>query len=133
MSISIQLEKSSSRVLALLTDLDGVTPLTNLTSVLATLKLTLTEQKSGSVINSRSAQDVKNANGFTLHDAVQTDPATGTTYNVSGFLDPADNAITQTSAAMEVHVLLFEWTWGTPTRTGRGDASYAVRNLRTVA
>jgi len=131
MSIETQLERTTSRIIFLLTDTDGVTGLANLSTVLTTFKLTLYERYTLTVINSRSGQDVKNTNGFTVYDTPQTDPVTGETYNVLGRLDAEDNALVGTKN-LETHIAQFEWTWGTPLRTGRGAVAIPVQNMALV-
>jgi hypothetical protein len=130
-TVDTQLERTTTRLLLTLTDVDGVTALTNLSSVLTTFALTLFDQATGQIINTRQGQSVKNANGFSVYDTLQTDPVTGQTYNVLGRLDPADNAIVGTGA-IETHIAEFTWTWGSPLKTGGGDVAIPVRNRTKV-
>jgi len=95
-------------------------------SSLTTLTLTLYDLASGTMINSRSAQDVLNHNDVTI--------------NASGVLiwtmQPADNVIVSASlsaGAIERHVALFQWTWGTGgAKAGKYEVQIDVQNLAKV-
>jgi hypothetical protein len=91
-------ERTSARYTATLTDetgaaIDG--------TALDAATLTFYDQATGTVINSRSAQNVKNTNGVTISAAGE----------LVWTLVPADNAILGTDA-METHIALFLFTWG---------------------
>lgn len=79
---------------------------------LLSLVLTLYDESSSAVINSRDAQDVLDAAGGSVS-------AGGL---ITMALDPADNPIAGSAPAgsTEPHILRFKWTWhdGTSTRTG---------------
>jgi hypothetical protein len=87
---------------------------------LSTLKLTVYDQASGSVLNSRSQQNVLNANGVTVDSSG----------NLVWVMDPADNAIVGTRE-LEAHIALFEWTWAS-TKAGRHEVPILVLNLAKV-
>lgn len=94
-------EKSTGSYTATLKDeLDVVIPLTSMT----TLKLSLYDVATGTTINSRTLQDVLNANNVTYHAS-------------SGLLtwsvQPADHAIvsTRTDISVEQHRAVFDYTW----------------------
>lgn len=87
---------------------------------LATLTCTLTNEADGSVINSRSAQSVLDANGGTV--------ASDGTLTLR--MQPADNVIVGTIPAggSETHKLTLAWTWsdGVLTRTGKEEGLITV-------
>lgn len=91
-------------------------------SSLATLTCTLLNAADGAVINSRSNQNILDANGSTV-----------TTAGVLTLrLEPDDNAIVNTnlsSGQTESHYLTVTWTWsdGTATRTGKQEWELLVR------
>ena len=70
-------------------------------TALDTATLTLYDIATQTVINSRSAQNVKNTNGVTIS-------ALGA---LAWTMSPADNAIIGASA-VEKHIALFTFTWG---------------------
>ena len=112
-------ERTSSRYTATLTDetgaaIDG--------TALDTATLTLSDVATGTVLNSRTAQNVKNANGVTIS-------AGGALVWV---LDPADTAIVGT-ALVEEHRALFTLTWGgAGVKACRHEVLIQVRNLAGV-
>jgi hypothetical protein len=112
-------ERTSARYTATLTDetgagIDG--------AALDSATLTYYDALTLAVINSRSAQNVKNANGVTIS-------ALGALVWV---LAPADTAILGT-AAMEDHVALFTFTWGGGgAKACTHDVTVRVRNLQLV-
>lgn len=92
-------------------------------SSLYTITLTLYDQLSDSIINSRDGQDVKNANNIVI--------------NSTGFLtwtlQAADNVIVNPSLDSEVHVALFEGTYGTlGAKPFNHEFRYRVVNLNRV-
>lgn len=92
---------------------------------LDTLKLTLYDKSTDTIINARDAQDVKNANDVTVN-------AGGV---VTWIVQPEDLPIVSSRVpygARETHVALFEWTFDA---TGRGHRAYefAVKNVEKVA
>ena len=70
-------------------------------SALTSLTLTLYDQVTGAVINSRSGQNVLNANGVTVD-------ASG---NLAWTLSPLDSPILTAELAIETHIALFQATW----------------------
>lgn len=92
-------ERSTGRVTAVMKDeLGAVIPAASMTS----LKLTLYDVLTGTVLNARDAQNVLNANDVTLD-------ATGT---LVWQVRPADHALVGTSPrALEKHRAVFDFTW----------------------
>lgn len=87
------------------------------------LTLTLTLYQDTTIINSRDAVSVKDANGGTV-----------TTAGVLTMkLDPADQAIVNTSkraGTLEEHVARLDWTWNDgQSRTGRAEYKFKVEKL----
>lgn len=69
---------------------------------LTALMLTLYDAKTGAVVNSRTASDVKNANGGTVH-------ATSGLFTMT--FAPADMALITATESEEHHVAIFEAAW----------------------
>ena len=115
-------EKTSARYACVIKDENEVAiPAASLT----TLTLTLYDQTSDGIINSRSAQNVLNANGVTVDSSG----------NLVWVLDPADNLIVGTTVpqnSYERHVALFTYTYNAG-RTGRTEVQIAVLNLNKVS
>lgn len=84
--------------------------------------LTLYHRPSGAIINSRSAQDIKNTNGGTIS-------AAGV---LTLILSNLDNALTSQVAASEVHVALIEYTWASGARYGKKEITFTVVNQHKV-
>ena len=121
-------EASSVQLKVLLTDMDGVTALLNLTTILTALTLTHYERRTGKIINGCLARDVLGAGGGTVYDTTQTDAATNS-YNVLIDLAPADTPVL-TGGSRETQIALLRWTWGTaPARTGVHEVEFIVNNL----
>lgn len=98
------LERTSARYSGTLKDeLGNVVPGANLTALL----LTLYDLETGTVLNSRSAQNVLNANGVTVDGSGV----------VVWLMDPADNAIVTTGRSSERHRAVFDIQWGTGKRS----------------
>lgn len=94
-------EHASCRYTATLEDALGVAiPL----ATIVTAVLTLTDVSTGAVINSRSDQDIKNANNVTIH---------ATSGLLTWSLQPADNAIATAGAEYELHRAVFEIVYAT--------------------
>lgn len=95
-------EKNSCKIAGTLLDQDGVAvPLASVSS----LTLTLYDRATDGIINSRNAQDIKNANGGTLH-------ATSGAFTLT--LSALDNPIVTTSTAaqaIETHYALIQASW----------------------
>lgn len=96
-------------ITGVLTDLDGTTPVAG--SALNTLVLTLYEALTGAVINSCRQRNIK---------GVATVDETG---HLSVMLAAEDMALVAPEVVnnekTEGHVALVEWTWASPTRSGR--------------
>ena len=112
-------EKASTLISATVTNEAG-TALPS--SVLTTLTLTLYDRTSGTIINSRNAQNVLNTNGVTV------DSAGAFLWTVS----PADTVLVDTTKSLETHVALFTWTYDSGAKTGRHEIVHVVRNLTKV-
>jgi len=93
---------------------------------IVTLTLTLFDAATEAKINSRNAQDVKNANGGTLD--------TDGTFTMA--LDPADAAIASGSLATggkETKVARYDWTWNDgQARTGRVEFIFEVEKVASI-
>jgi hypothetical protein len=87
----------------------------------ATFTLTLYDELTLKVINSRNDQDIQGANGTTIAANVATVR-----------LQPADNVLVGTSES-EWHIARIDFTWpdGTQTRTGMGEARFSVQQAVT--
>ena len=113
------LERTTPRYSATIVDDQGVA----ISSAnLSTITLTLYEKKTGSIVNSRDEQNVKNANNVTI--------------DASGVLvwsiQVADLVMVNTNNTNETHVALFEWTWDAGTKSGKHEVELAVKNLTKV-
>lgn len=121
-------EKVSAIYTATLKDENGtVVPL----SELLTLTLTLYDADQGeptlataNIINSRNVQNVKNTNNVTFH---------ATSGLLTWSIQTADVPIIDSDKLTELHVARFDFTYGTPTKTGRHEVGLRVRNLRKVS
>ena len=101
-------ENTSAVYTATLKDQDGTVIAAGSLDVLT---LTLYNDKDGTIINSRSEQDVLNANNVTV------DSSGGLIWVVQ----PADNVIVDTSLVpgqIETHYALFAWTWDSSAKQG---------------
>ena len=112
------LEKTSQKYAATIKDVDDVViPAASLT----TLTLTLYSLHSLVVVNSRTTQDILNANNVTV--------------SVAGALvwelQPADTAIIDDARSIEIHRALFEWTWGGG-KAGKHQVDFYITNVKKV-
>jgi len=90
---------------------------------LSTLTLTLYDVVSGTKINSRNVQNVLNANNVTVSSSG------GLTWT----MQPADNPIISTALPNELHVALWEWTYGAGgTKAGKHETGFSIKNLTNV-
>lgn len=118
-------EKTTGTYTAYLEDADGVVlPL----SAILTVTLTLYDKPTGTIINSRNAQSVLNANNCTVH---------ATSGLLTWAVQVLDTTLVSTTLApgeLEEHVYLFSWTYtaSAETKTGRHESSFMVRNLLKV-
>lgn len=87
------------------------------TASLTTLKATLYVRATGSIINSRDEQDIKNANDGTYSDGAMTLT-----------LGPLDSPHTG-EAYIEEHVLLLEWTYNAGAKAGKEEILLRVRDV----
>tara|TARA_R110002020_G_scaffold125704_2_gene283046 strand:- start:921 stop:1313 length:393 start_codon:yes stop_codon:yes gene_type:complete len=115
-------EGTSAQYNATITDeSETAIPLADLTAI----TLTLYDYSTGTAINSRTDQDVKNTNDVVISSAGVL------TWN----LKPADNIIVTTALhknAYERHIALFEYTWDSGTNAGKHELAFEVRQLDKV-
>ena len=113
------LEKTTRVYTATVEDEAGVAiPGTSLT----TLVLTLYSLHTGTVINSRNAQNVLNANNVTVD-------ANGL---LTWTMQPADNQILDNALTSERHTALFEFTYSSGAKSGKHEVVFVVDNLTKV-
>ena len=94
---------------------------------LTSLTLTYYNVADGSIINSRNAQDVKNANNVTVH---------ATNGLVTWELQAADTVIVDSTIATgrrEQHKALFTWTWASGAKVGRHEVLIEIKQLAKVS
>lgn len=123
-------ERSTPTVYALIKDDAGaVLDLTAVTSLL----LTVWESVNGTILNGRTAQDVKNANGVTVYATAQTTTVNGATvsYNLKWPLVEAEMATVNASRPIEDHYAMFDVRWAT-TRRHNEEFVWHVNNLAKV-
>jgi hypothetical protein len=99
-------ENGSARVAFVVRDETDASPTT-----LTTLTLTLYNRTTGAILNSKDATSILNTGGGTY----TYDGATGT---VEYQMTPADNALEDPSQRQEVHLALFQWTYGGGAKQG---------------
>lgn len=116
-SFQVQEESSYELTIPWLDQADAPLPLVEV----ATLILTLYEVRSGTIINSRSAQDILNANGVTFH---------ATTGIMVWTIQPSDTTFA-TTTRKETHRALFELTLGTGGKK-KVQVDLVVSNLQRV-
>jgi len=112
-------ERATALLTATLRDLDGTAiPLAALDAV----TLTLVDQVSGAVINSRLKQSVLNENGGTVN-------ASG---GLTLRLDPNDMVLVDSSKDFEWHTALVEWEWDVAGTTfyGKARIDHKVARMR---
>ena len=113
-------EKKTAELLATITEKDGETPVP--LSALDDVTLTLFVEKTGAIINSRTASDIKNANGGTVH---------ATTGLLTLLLSPNDMVVVLDDQRFEMHIALIEWRYDT-TEKGGQEISFRVQNFAKV-
>lgn len=94
-------------------------------SAVSSLTITLYDEDTGAIINSRDGQNALNANNVTLHS---------TSGLLSWIAQPADNAIvtaTRVAGSVEKHKVLFKWTWAT-SKKGNHELQILVRQMTKV-
>lgn len=112
-------EKSTFRLTGTLKDDEGVViP----SGDIAALTVTLYRMPSGSIINSRDGQDIKNANGGTIH-------ATSGAWAL--VLSGLDNAI-EDGRGEETHQAQIKWTYNAGAKDGYHVFEFKIANLLKV-
>jgi len=96
-------------------------------SMLTTLTLTYYDVISGTIVNSRNAQNVLNANDVSVTTAGS--PAVTT---IEWQIQPADTAMVDPELALEYRVAQFRWTWDSGTRHDAFQVQFAVENMAFV-
>ncbi len=114
--VEVPEKKTSLLTLALTDETDAV-----LTGGVTTCTLTLYDKATRSIINSRNAQTILNANGGAIAAGVLTLT-----------LSDQDNAMVYSAADTEEHVALIEWTWNAGTKKGVKEITFTVINLEKV-
>ena len=89
----------------------------------ASLKLWVTNESSGAVINGRAGTNILNANGGTLH------PTSGA-WTLK--LASADSPIVVAGSPYERHRILVEWTYNAGVDKGTWEGVLTVRNLSQI-
>lgn len=114
-------EGSTGSITGRVVDEDGVgIPATSL----VTFTYTLYDYSSGSIINSRSAVNMLNANGGTVSSAVGEE---------GNFVIPVavlDSVIVDTTKQSEVHVALVRFT--TADSAGSGELRFTLKNVKKI-
>ena len=115
-------EKSTGRYKVVLHDEAGLAiPL----SAMTTITLTLYDDYTGTIINSRNAQNVKNTNNVSYTEAGL----------LTWTLQPNDNIIVTSEVrtnGYEKHIALFEYTWSSGSKAGKHELEFQVRQLNKV-
>jgi hypothetical protein len=112
-------EKETRVYTAIIKDENG-TPIAS--TSLTTMKLTFYSLHSLAIINTRTAQNVINANNVTID-------ANGI---LTWSMQTGDLAILDNTLAFEIHRALFEWTWGAGAKAGKHEVEFQVENLHKV-
>lgn len=122
----IRNQGSSFNLEVTLKDADGATVDA---ATVSTLTLTLFDRESATIINSRNAMNVQNANGGTISASILTVR-----------LDAADNAFvddagTAATGDIEEHIarIIFTWSDGQTTRTGLNEVMFGIRKIASPA
>ena len=91
------------------------------------LTLTIYDEHTGEIINSRSNQDILNTNNVTVH---------ATSGLFTWLVQPADLPIMDDLrvrfGATEKHVILIKWTYASGTKFGQDEFDMLVENVRKV-
>ena len=114
-------EAKTAELTATITKKDGVTPVP--LASLVEVTLTLFVEKDGAIINSRDSDDIKNANGGTVH---------ATSGLLTLLLSPLDMAVLLTGQRFETHVALIEWKYDTVEEGGQ-EIAFTVQNFAKVS
>ena len=94
-------------------------------ATLTAITLTLYDDSTGTIINSRTDQNVLNQNNVTFSGSTLT-----------WTLQPADNVIVTTGVrtnSYEKHVALFEYTYDSGNKSGKHELEFSVRQLKKVS
>jgi hypothetical protein len=94
-------------------------------SVLDTMTLTYVDASTGTVLNARDAQNVKNINDVTII----TDPGPPLVTTVTWTLQPADTVVVDPMQALELHTAIFRWSWDGGSRHGAQPMQFGIENL----
>lgn len=111
-------ERTSARYTGTLKDETGATVAG---SALTTATLTLFDTKTGTILNTRNAQNVLNANDVTISEAGA----------LVWLMAPADNSIVTDTLPAEGHRAVFSFTWGAGKRLVH-EVQISVRNIQMV-
>jgi len=117
------LEKTTPKITAVIKDENGVAiPSTSLDTL--TLDFyNMSDNPTFAVINSRTAQNVLNANDVSLD----------TSGNLTWQMVPLDNAVIDSALTTEDHRAVFNWTYSGGAKTGRHIIDLTVVNLEKIA
>jgi hypothetical protein len=91
-------------------------------STISTATLTLYDQRSKAILNSRNEQNVNQANGVAISEAGV----------VTWDLTPADNIIVDDCCATEIHVAVFDFRWDAGASRCLHEFKIAVTNIGMV-
>jgi hypothetical protein len=91
-------------------------------TILSSATLTLKDEKTRTIINSRNAQNVNQANGVSISNLGI----------VSWLLAPADNTIVNTSLPQEVHVATFDLRWDAGASRAMHEVKILVNNISAI-
>jgi hypothetical protein len=91
-------------------------------SILSSATLTLYDERTGKILNSRNQQNVNNGNGVSIGDDGI----------VSWLLVPDDNAIINTRLSQERHVAVFDFRWDAGTSRAVHEVKILVNNIGKV-
>lgn len=92
---------------------------------LTTLTLTLYDDRTGQIINSRNEQNVLNQQGVTVDGSG----------NLEWTISRDDNPILHENdySGYEDHIAIFHWTWDSGNKSGRHEIKLRVKNLKKVS
>lgn len=90
---------------------------------IATITLTLYNADNVALTLIRNAQDVKNNNDVTIH---------ATSGLLSWTLNTTDTTIADQTLDTELHIARFDFTYGSPTLTGKHEVGFRIENLKRV-
>lgn len=113
---------------------DDIGDVVDMTAV-DSLTLTVWDEITGTPLNGRAEQDVKNANGVTCYATAQTATIKGVTvtYNIKWPLVEAEMVIVNDAHVREQRHATFIAKWSSSTKRKTEDVVWTVENLRKVA